>query len=93
MRRLLILCVLFIAGCAYRPVLVEPHPGTGERGRGGAVQPSVVPHGASKACRETRRLKCDTEGCGGTNLDLVTISCPGEPSFTRCVANTACPVD
>ncbi|HYK02950.1 MAG TPA: hypothetical protein VE974_14415 [Thermoanaerobaculia bacterium] len=91
MRRASIVCVLLLAGCAYRPVFVEPHPGTGEPGRaGGAGKPTLTPSGNSKVCRETGRVACALEDCGGPRLDLVTIHCPGEPAFTRCVANTGC---
>lgn len=90
MRRASIVCVLLLAGCAYRPVFVEPHPGTGEPGRASGTKPSLMPSGSSKVCRETGRLACAVEDCGGPRLDLVTISCPGEPAFTRCVANTGC---
>jgi hypothetical protein len=90
MRRASIVCVLLLAGCAFRPVLVEPHPGTGEPGRAGGTRPSLVPTGQSKVCREIGRVRCDVETCGGPNLDFVTISCPGEPVYTRCVANTRC---
>ncbi len=89
MRRLLIVTVLVAAGCAYRPVLVEPNPITGERGRIRGTQTSGRAP-ATTPCRETARVKCDIEGCSGPNLDRVTISCQGEPPTTRCVLNAGC---
>jgi hypothetical protein len=91
MRRASILCVLFLAGCAHKPVWVDQHPATGERGRPGvSTEPVLLPATNTNVCPEVRRVQCDAEGCGGPNLDRVTIRCPGEPAFTRCEANTKC---
>jgi len=96
MKRSAILLFVLIVSCAYRPTLVEPHPGDTLTGgnRPGTITPTrqAHPNGPSpiQPCVEVARTRCAVDACNGRNMDYVTLSCPGAQDVKRCVANTEC---
>jgi hypothetical protein len=78
---ILVLVLLFLPACFYKPVYVDP-----------LSTPSRTRRAASSVCREISRSRCATDQCHGANMDYVTLQCNGGQAVNRCVANLKCGV-
>lgn len=77
---ILIVVLLFLPACFYKPVYVDP-----------LTVPSMTGRiGTSSVCREISRSRCATDQCRGANMDYVTLHCNGGKAVNRCVANLKC---
>jgi hypothetical protein len=77
---ILIVALLFLPACFYKPVYVDPLSVPAPTRRASAFQ----------TCREVSRSRCDADQCGGANMDYVTLQCNGGKAVNRCVANLKC---
>lgn len=77
---ILVVVLLFLPACFYKPVYVDPLS-VPSMTRGG---------GTSQVCREISRSRCAVDQCRGANMDYVTLHCNGGRAVNRCVANLKC---
>ena len=76
----LIVVLLFLPACFYKPVYVDP-----------LSVPSMSRRmGIAQTCREISRSRCAASQCRGANMDYVTLQCHGRQPINRCVANFKC---
>ena len=77
---ILIVVLLFLPACFYKPVYVDP-----------LSVPSASRRTAPfQTCREVSRSRCAADQCRGANMDYVTLHCNGGKAVNRCVANLKC---